>query len=269
MQNFINLIPTYLIFFFGGVISGVLAGLLGIGGGVLLVSMLRSFGFSYPQAIATSSLAIVMTSTSGSFQNWRMGYLKFNRVILLGLPAIFTTLIGTYLVTKAPEYILQFAFGCLLFINIFLTNLRRKLSRSQSEDQIEPKKPKINSFLAIGITGAAAGFLAGLFGVGGGVILVPLQMLFLKEKIKKAIQTSLGVIVLTSIFACIGHYQSDNILFIKGIILGIGGLIGAQFSTRFLPKLPEEYVAFSFNLLLVILGFYSFQLAWQSFLKLN
>jgi uncharacterized membrane protein YfcA len=246
----------------GGVISGLLAGLLGIGGGILLVPLLRTLGYNYPHAVATSSLAIVLTSTSGSVQNWRMGYLKFSRVILLGLPAIFTTLIGTEIVAKSPEYILQLSFAILTFLNIYLTNLRQELVEKSKDDFIFIK---INPLIARIITGSLAGFFAGLFGVGGGLILVPFQMLFLGEKIKLAIQTSLGVIVLTSIFACFGHYYRGNILFLDGVIVGLGGLIGAQISTRFLPKIPDKYVRLSFYSLLIILGIYSFVLAWYSF----
>ncbi len=244
----------------GGFVSGILAGLLGIGGGLLLVSLLRAFGYNYSQAIATSSLAIVITSTSGSFQNWRMGYLKIKRILLLGLPAIFTTLIGTYLVTQIPEYLLQSAFGCLLFLNIYLTNLGQNLTENKENINLN-----INPYLAILITGGLAGLLAGLFGVGGGVILVPLQILFLREKIKQSIQNSLGVVMLTSIFACFGHYQSGSILFSQGIMLGIGGLIGVQFSTRFLPKISDKSVKLSFNFLLIILGVYAFYLVFKSF----
>ncbi|MGH2414581.1 MAG: sulfite exporter TauE/SafE family protein, partial [Microcystaceae cyanobacterium] len=100
----------------------------------------------------------------------------------------------------------------------------------------------------------------------GGVIIVPLQMLFLGEKIKLAIQTSLGVIVITSIGACLGHLREGNILFFEGIILGLGGLFGAQLSTRYLPKLSDRVVKICFCSLLIILSVYFFWRAWQSYL---
>jgi uncharacterized membrane protein YfcA len=64
--------------------------------------------------------------------------------------------------------------------------------------------------------------------------MVPLQILLLGEPIKLAIQTSLGVVVLTGISATFGHAVSNNILFVEGIILGTGGLVGEQIS-----KLPR------------------------------
>lgn len=242
-----------------GLFSGFLAGIFGIGGGTVLVPIIKAFGYTPVQAVATSSLAIIMTSVSGSIQNWRMGYLNFRQVILLGLPAITTAQIGAFLASNIPGYILLIAFGIFLIINIFLTNLRRWLITTN----LDNRETTTNPSLARLITGGTAGFLAGLFGIGGGVIMVPLQILLLGEKIKVAIQTSLGVIVITSISACLGHAYQGNILWLEGIILGLGGLVGAQISTRFLPKLPDQAVSLGFNILLGILATYIFWQAWQ------
>ncbi len=251
----------WLLLALGGLSSGLLAGLLGIGGGTVLVPILAIFGYSYDQSVATSSLAIVMTSASGTLQNWRMGYLNWQHIILLGLPAIFTALWGAYLVAKLPDYVKETAFGFLLLANIFLVTLRKySLSKNKQNQQV-----KINPILSRIATGAIAGLLAGLFGVGGGVIMVPLQMLLLGEKIKAAIQTSLGAIVISSIAACLGHAQRGNVLWLEGLVLGTGGLIGAQFSTRFLPKLPEKVVSLMFRTLLVILAIYFFWKASTSY----
>lgn len=114
-------------------------------------------------------------------------------------------------------------------------------------------------------TGSAAGLLAGLFGVGGGVIMVPLQILLLGESIKTAIQTSLGVIVITAISATAGHAARGNVLWVVGLILGGGGLLGVQVSTRFLPRLPDRIVSLAFRSFLAVLSIYVFWQAWQKF----
>jgi uncharacterized membrane protein YfcA len=122
-----------------------------------------------------------------------------------------------------------------------------------------------NPIFAKIITGSLAGLLAGLFGVGGGVIMVPLQILLLRESIKTAIQTSLGVIVITAISATLGHAENGNVLWNVGLILGAGGLLGAQVSTRFLPKLSDRTVSLAFRSLLTLLSVYVFWQAWQEF----
>ena len=276
-----------LIFAGCGLLAGLLSGVLGIGGGIVLVPIIKTLGYAPVEAVATSSMAIVMTSVSGSIQNYRMGNLALRKVILLGLPSFFTAQIGVWLAGLFPAHLLLAAFSIFLIINIFLANLRKILINKNglkndlekrypppleklSDDRVESSlNHKLNPFAARILTGGVAGVLAGLFGVGGGVILVPLQMLLLDEKIKSAIQTSLGVIVLTSISAAVGHATKGNVLFLEGIILGIFGLIGAQLSTRFLPRLPNRIVNLSFTTLLVITSIYMMSQAYEVYLLQN
>jgi uncharacterized membrane protein YfcA len=244
----------------GGIFSGVLAGFLGIGGGVVLVPMLVTFGYTPVQSVATSSLAILVTSTAGSFQNWRMGFLSWRRVIFLGFPAVLTAQVGAFLASRFAPYLLLAAFGVLLLVNIYLVELRKRLiSRGTVPEKL------MTPLMARLVTGGTAGFLAGLFGVGGGVIMVPLQILLLGEPIKTAIQTSLGVIVITAISSCVGHAAAGNILIAPGLILGFGGLVGVQFSTRFLPRLPDKLVSMLFRSMLALLSIYIFFQAWQNY----
>ncbi|MEB3343266.1 sulfite exporter TauE/SafE family protein [Okeania sp.] len=244
----------------GGLGSGILAGFLGIGGGTVMVPLLVTLGYEPIQAVATSALAITITATSGTLQNWRMGFIQPQKVLLLALPALFAAQIGVYLAEQLSSSLLLLGFGLLMLINIYLFGLRKRVIARQKDGE---KQQWGNATLARIITGGTGGLLAGLFGVGGGVIMVPLQILLLGEPIKVAIQTSLGVIVVTSISAAFGHYLNGNIVFFGGLFLGFGGLIGAQISTRFLPKLPSSFVSFAFQSLLVILAIYTFWKAWQ------
>ncbi|MBW4685835.1 MAG: sulfite exporter TauE/SafE family protein [Komarekiella atlantica HA4396-MV6] len=253
---------SWLILVAGGLISGVIAGLLGIGGGIITIPLLVTLGYTPVQAIATSSLAIVITSISGSIQNWWMGYFDFKRVIYLGIPAFLTTGIGVYFANKIPPYIILFSFGIILLTNIYLIDLRKQLA---SKAENENTAPAFNPLLTKLGTGGAAGILAGLFGLGGGTIMVPLQILLLGEEIKVAIQTSLGVIVITALAACTGHTLEGNILFIQGIVLGCGGLIGVQMSTRTLPKIPDSVVSLALRIFLGILSIYIFWEAWINY----
>jgi uncharacterized protein len=254
---------SVLILAIGGLVSGILAGLLGIGGSTILVPLLVTLGYAPVQAVATSSLAVLIISVSGSLQNWRMGYFDAKRVIYLGLPALATAQIGVYLSSRIPPHILLFTFGLFLLTNIYLVKLRKHLAQGEFS-----KAQPVNPVLSRLATGGAGGLLAGLLGGGGGAIMVPLQMLLLGEPIKVAIQTSLGVIVSTNVFACIVHAAEGNILFLQGILLGGGGLLGATMSTRTLPKLPDSVVSFVFRFFLGILSIYMFWQAWSSYQNL-
>ncbi|MFO7031337.1 permease [Limnospira fusiformis CCALA 023] len=262
--EFLSLSPTELLTLaIAGLFAGILAGFLGIGGGTVLVPILVTLGYVSNQAVATSIFSVLITAISGSIQNWRMGFLRVKRVILIGFPAVITAIIGSYLANLLPSSWLLFGFGCLLLLNIYLIKVRQDIiAKKQLDEQLNstsPQPPKtMNPYLAFMITGSLAGLLAGLFGVGGGVIIVPLQILLLGETIKVSIQTSLGVIIITAASACIGHAIQGNVLWIQGMMLGLGGLVGVQISTRFLPKLPDRIVTLAFRTLLGILSIYMF-----------
>jgi uncharacterized protein len=247
-------VPLDLILFLGGLVSGVLAGILGIGGGSVLVPLMVYLGFTPIKAIGTSSLAILLTSLSGSIQNWRMGYIDWHKIGSLGLPALLAAQLGAALARYIPAHWLLFGFAALMLTNIYLVGLKQRLVTVKSSAPATKKRKLLSNTL----TGSLAGLVAGLVGVGGGAIMVPLQMLLLGETIKVAIQTSLGVVVLTAISATIGHSINSHVLFSQGIILGIGGLLGAQLGTRYLPKLPDPVVSNLFRLTLCLISIYSF-----------
>ncbi|MBT9312381.1 sulfite exporter TauE/SafE family protein [Leptothoe kymatousa] len=247
----------------GGLTSGILAGLLGIGGGVLMVPLLLFFGIDVDQATATSLLAILVTATTGSIQNWRMGHLQPKQILLLAIPAICLVVAGTEVGSRLADHWRSAAFGSLLLSNIYLVSLKKSIGNTQD--------PKTNSPLLAAtparlVTGGISGFMAGLFGVGGGVIMVPLQVLLMNINLKKAVRNSLGVIALTSAVACIHNGLKGDIVYGAGLSLGLGGLIGVQISTRFLPKLPENFVSALFRTLLCVLATYVFWQAWQAYM---
>ncbi|MGF1569443.1 MAG: sulfite exporter TauE/SafE family protein [Nodosilinea sp.] len=255
-----------------GLLAGLLAGFLGIGGGTVMVPAMVALGLSGVQAVGTSTLAILVISAVGSLQNWRMGFLNLKNVLLLGLPAVVTAFLGKELASALPDYALLTLFGLFLLLNIYLIGLKKRViltaKRAEAEGLSSPEQyPGIalHAIMARALIGSLAGFLAGLFGVGGGVVMVPLQILLLQENIKTAIQTSLGAIVVTGLWACLWHALDDNVRVLTGLLLGAGGAVGVQLSTRYLPRLPDRTVTLMFRLLLALLALYFFYKAWMSY----
>ncbi|MGF1495352.1 MAG: sulfite exporter TauE/SafE family protein [Elainellaceae cyanobacterium] len=271
-----------------GIGVGILAALLGIGGGLLMVPILTLWGATPIQAIATSLVGIVLSSTSGTFQNWRTGRLNLERVAILAPPAMLTTELGVWLANALPPNLLLISFAALQVLAIYLVGLKQELKAAvpaqasvgvltgYSNSGKGPALPvskgdrpshSLNTsdlFKTQGV-GLVAGVLSGLFGVGGGIIMVPLQMLFLGEGIKDAVRTSLGAITLISVWAVGRHALSGNVLWFAGIALGLGGLLGAQLGARLLPKLPDSWVKVLFRGLLLLLACYMVSkavLAW-------
>jgi hypothetical protein len=135
-------------------------------------------GLAPVQAAATSSLAIAIAALSGSIQNWRDRHLDPQKVLYLGIPAGLAAQLGAYWADIVPPHLLLVGFGLFLLLNIYLIRLHNDLA--------QPARPHPNAPAELAVafslkraaarigTGIAAGLLAGLFGVGGGAILVPL-----------------------------------------------------------------------------------------------
>jgi uncharacterized protein len=240
-----------------GILTGILSGLLGIGGGLLMVPALALFGVSLVQATATSLVAVFLSAASGSLQNLRTGDLDKSAALLLAGFGIITAQVGAWLGDRLPERSLAIGFAVLLLTTIYLMTLKQQLQKRESQTAL-PDQPAIQPSLlprTAGI-GTLAGLLSGLFGVGGGVVMVPLQMLLLTQPIKVAVRTSLGAIVVIAISGIIQHSLNNNVLWLPGLCLGIGGIAGAQLGTRLLPKLPDLVVGRLFRLLLLGLAVY-------------
>jgi hypothetical protein len=244
-----------------GIVVGILSALLGIGGGLLYVPALSAVGALPIQSVATSLVAITFGAISGSIQNWRMNSLKIETVSLLTFPAMLTTEIGVSIANALPSKWLLLSFAGLQITAIWLIKLKRQLQQKEKKAaKTELSQSYVNStpILKTQGIGLVAGVLSGLFGVGGGIVMVPLQVLLLKMPIKQAVQTSYGAIVLISLWA-VSRYviaNSTNVLIIPGFMLGLGSLFGASFGARLLPKLSDNLVRFLFTCLLIFLAGY-------------
>ncbi|GAB4159191.1 MAG: hypothetical protein Fur0046_38660 [Cyanobacteria bacterium J069] len=254
----------WLVLFLVGTVTGTLSGLLGIGGGLVMVPILTFFGLPLVQATATSLVGVLLSAVSGSYQNLRTGSLNWRVSLLLALFGILTAQVGAWLGDRLPDASLSLAFAVLLLVTIYLMNLRRKLSQQERQQQLATPETVPNPLSPspplplppIAGIGLLAGILSGLFGVGGGVVMVPLQTLFLGETIKSAVRTSLGAIVPIAISGLAQHAYNNNVLWISGLCLGLGGIFGAQAGTRLLPKLSDQTVNRLFKAFLIVLAVY-------------
>lgn len=106
------------------------------------------------------------------------------------------------------------------------------------------------SILALILLGVAAGFLSGLFGVGGGIIVVP-ALLMLGYDQRRAAGTSVAAILPTAIVGTVGYAIVGSIDWIAGIALAVGVVIGAQIGTFLLARLSRRALFWSFLVFLV------------------
>jgi uncharacterized membrane protein YfcA len=105
------------------------------------------------------------------------------------------------------------------------------------------------------LIGLAGGVLSGLFGIGGGVVIVPLLVLFAGLTAKQAAGTSLAALLLpVGILGALEYWNAGYIDVRLAVIVAVGILIGAFIGARLAIGLPNEVVQRAFGVLLVVIG---------------
>ena len=99
-----------------GLAAGLLAGLFGVGGGILFVPTLVLLGLGQVEAAATSLLAIVPTAAVGVARQARFGNLRWRTSVTVGLASIAGLEVGVQIATRLPEETLRRGFGVLLLL---------------------------------------------------------------------------------------------------------------------------------------------------------
>jgi uncharacterized membrane protein YfcA len=102
------------------------------------------------------------------------------------------------------------------------------------------------------VTGVVGGFLSGFFGVGGGIIMVPLLMLWAKFDQKRASATSLLAIVPTSLVGSLTYAAQSQVDVLVAVFVSIGAIVGAPFGSKLLRVLPVAVVHWVFITMMVI-----------------
>ena len=111
------------------------------------------------------------------------------------------------------------------------------------------KRPGLVPLIAVGL---AAGLLSGLFGIGGGTIIVPALALWLGMPQKLAAGTSVAAILPTAVVGAISYAVQGNVDWVAALCLAIGIVIGAQLGTYLLARLPVSAIQWAFMAFLVI-----------------
>ncbi len=114
------------------------------------------------------------------------------------------------------------------------------------------QKIPITNFM-FAIVGIVVGILASFSGLGGGFLMVPL-LLFLGYSAQEAVGTSFLAIVIISLSALIAHIRLENVNYKVGLLLGIGGVIGAQIGAKIVENISTGMFKKIFAVTLILLA---------------
>ena len=230
-----------------GAFIGFISGLLGIGGGFILVPILIylfdfmgvSDDISVKMAVGTSLFVIFLTSIAGAHKHSLNKNIIWKCSIVLGLFGIIGSIIGVRIVVDYLSgnlhKILFAIFLILISLNILYSNFKNK-NNLEVINNMDNTFHNIN-YKNIGIVGFLTGFISSIFGIGGGIVVVPFLNIFLKFPIKSAIGTSLGMMIIVSFTGLLGYMLSpcplDCNLYNIGYVSLFTGLIISPIAMAF------------------------------------
>ena len=231
-----------------GLAVGSIGATVGIGGGILLVPvLLLLFPDAEPAIITSMSLtAVVMNALSASTGYRRLGWQDTRTGGVLVAAAVPTAIAGAFLTRNIERGSFEIAFGVALVLGglylawrgrslpTFTAPSLRGTPRRITDRRLETYEYRVQEWLAAAIA-LVAGFVAAFFGIGGGIINVPVMMLVLKMPSRMAIATSQLELMVASAAALLVHLTitfGEWDPWIRGLILGVGTLIGAQIGVR-------------------------------------
>ncbi len=255
-----------LIILFFGFIVGFMSGLFGVGGGFLMTPLLIFMGIPAATAVGTESVQILGSSVSGAIAHSRKKNIDYEVGAFLLIGGIFGSTIGVILFNFFKEsgnidliikflYILFLAIiGLLMLVESTLSlirekQIRKKFKRKRNFLDYLPLKYKfrqsmiyISILMPIGI-GIIVGFLASFMGVGGGFVMVPAMIYLFGMGTVTAIGTSLFQIVFVTLNVSILHATfTFSVDLILAIFLLVGGVIGAQYGSKFTSRFKGEQI---------------------------
>ena len=242
-----------------GIVVGILSGLFGIGGGIVLVpSLIVFFGMDILDANATSLAAMLLpVGILGVISYYKAGLIKVRESLWIALGLFLGSFVGGDLAVNISESLLAKLYaGILLYIALSYFDLFSYLRKKNKPKTVEYKIVSKPLWMYL-IMGIGAGIFAGLFGKGGGIVIVPLLIGIFHYNPKAAAATSLAALQLpvglpsVIIYANNGHL---NILYAGLIALGI--LVGAFFGSKLGIKLPSAIFKKVFAVFLLVVAVY-------------
>jgi len=248
-----------------GIGVGLVSGMLGVGGCFIMVPVqffiLKAIGIDPTIAIrvafGTNLLVVLPTALSSAFRHHKKKAIFWKGAIILGLTSVIFTFAGAYLTSHLPGKILKIIFG----LAILLGALRMATAHPiRTEGEIHGN-PITYIFL-----GMLFGFVTGLIGIGGGVLMVPLMVIFLNYHMHEAVATSSAIMIFTSLGGTIAYmlyglntsglppYSIGYVNLLQWILLAGTSVPMAQVGAHIAHKIHPKSLKWIFIIVMIYMG---------------
>lgn len=227
-----------------GIVAGLLGSIIGLGGGIIIVPVLTFFGFSPVMASSNSIFAVFSNAAASSISYAKQQKIQYSIGLKLGLLSIPGTIIGAYLSSDITPSLFKILFALILIsASIYIFSTRK----------IEPKIQNFSKLIMILAVGSSflAGIISGLFGVGGGIIFVPLMVVMMGLSMKNAAPTSQFILLFASFSALITHSVLGHPDFYHVLLLSSGAFVGGLLGARLSIEIKENTLKILISIVLI------------------
>jgi uncharacterized membrane protein YfcA len=270
----------------GGAV-GFLSGMFGVGGGFLMTPLLIFLGIPPAVAVGTQSTQVVASSVTGALAHWRNSSIDFKMGGVMLAGGVLGSISGIFifrLLTRIGQIDLMISIIYVVFLTIIgammmTESLRAMLaarrgtpipaSRGGQHSWIHglPFKMRFRrsklyiSVIPPVLVGFFVGMLSAIMGVGGGFIMIPAMIYLLRMPTSVVIGTSLFQIVFVTALTGVMHsVENQTVDAMLGLLLVVGGVIGAQYGVRAASRLKGEHLRAMLAALVLLMGL---RLGWD------
>ena len=277
----ITILFSFIILLLCGSMGGFLAGLLGVGGGMLFIPVIHEYLSSYSLStdeivkytLGNSIALVFISGVSGTFRQIKMGTWDWKKSLHIGIPGALSSLAMSYAITHGDWYNKQrFQTVFLGFLLLSIGNMifgKSKASKSndtaanpqenQTQNHTTTNNETPNRWLPT-LVGILAGTVVSLSGLGGGIIMVPLFRMLLKKPMHQATSLSLSIVPILSISSLLQYtlsqpihpinpLQTGYLLWIILIPMMAGVMFFSSFGQKTAPRVPVLWLRVIFAVL--------------------
>ena len=255
-----------------GLLSGIVGALIGLGGGVILVPSMLFLGTAFaffpelsPQKIVgLSVIMMIFTGLSSTLSYMKVKTVDYKSGFIFFAGSAPGTVIGAFVNKGLDLPSFNLYFGILLVFLSVLLLVRSRLKEVhwfvENGKKIAFKDPMNKEYVygypiwAALLLTFAVGFASGLFGIGGGSIMVPAMILLFLFPPHVAVGTSMFMVFLSAIVNSITHFSLGNIPWIYTLAVVPGAYIGAKIGAALNKKLQSETLVVILRIALLVLG---------------
>lgn len=229
-----------------GACAGLLSGLFGVGGGILMVpALVAVLGLDQRRAAATSLVAIMPAALVGAISYGLRGELSLSAAALLVAGSLVGTQIGVRLLHRLPTGALRWVF--VGFVALVIVG--QGLSAPVRAGELALDAPRCAALVGIGMV---AGLLAGLVGVGGGVVVVPGLEIVLGAGDLLARGTSLAAMVPTAVSGTVGNLRRGSADLRVGLLAGVASAAASPLGAVLAAHLSPTVARWLFTAFLLV-----------------